>query len=233
MRFFIPNSFIDHYQMVVIMNEIVVKEQIGIELQENLIYQQKEKILRSGRSAHLPLRSALREHCWIGDEVEVKTYRKGINLVIEIIRKVLNFDLDEIEKICKEYKLRIVDQRTIADIKILQATHKNIVLSCTENLLNDGRINLTITNTIPNVDYNEYIKQKTIADGKNIIVQPEGNVDTINILDDPSQYKVTLKQAFSALKKDRKKIGMSILYRFNNKDHKIEEIKNILREFLN
>ena len=211
------------------MSGIILKEP---PTDQNMIYQKKEKIIRSGRSAHLTLRPPLKEYCWIDDEVDVVTFREGNQIIIQIKKKFLDFNFKEIEQICKENKLKISEQRKIGDTKIYQAINKNTVLSCTENLLNDGLINVTISNTILNVGFDEYIKQKSRDNGKKVIVQPEGDVDTINILGNPSNYEMTLKEAFSFLKKDGKKIGVSVLYRFDNRHDTIQKIEKKLKNII-
>lgn len=84
--------------------------------------------------------------------------------------------------------------------------------------------------TIQNVDYDKYVELKSNEDGKKIIIQPEGDVNTINIIENPANYGIDLKKAFSILEKDGKKIGASVLYRVNDKNI-LEEIKNIVRKF--
>jgi len=88
----------------------------------------------------------------------------------------------------------------------------------------------TISNTIQNVNYEKYVELKSHEDGKKIIIQPEGDVDTINVLENPTDHGIDLKKAFLVLEKDGKKIGASILYRFDDKNT-LEEIKSTLRKF--
>ena len=85
------------------------------------------------------------------------------------------------------------------------------------------------SDTIQNVNYEKYVDLKSNEDGKKIIIQPEGDVNTINIIENPANYGIDLKKAFSILEKDGKKIGASVLYRVNDKNI-LEEIKNIVRK---
>ena len=85
------------------------------------------------------------------------------------------------------------------------------------------------SDTIQNVNYDKYVKLKSNEDGKKIIIQPEGDVNTINIIENPANYGIDLKKAFLILEKDGKKIGASVLYRVNDKNI-LEEIKNIVRK---
>lgn len=85
------------------------------------------------------------------------------------------------------------------------------------------------SDTIQNVNYDKYVELKSNEDGKKIIIQPEGDVNTINIIENPANYGIDLKKAFSILEKDGKKIGASVLYRVNDKNI-LEEIKNIVKK---
>lgn len=87
------------------------------------------------------------------------------------------------------------------------------------------------SNTIQNVSYDKYVELKSNENGKKIIIQPEGDVNTINIIENPANYGIDLKKAFSILEKDGKKIGASVLYRFDDMNT-IKEIKNMERKFL-
>ena len=86
-----------------------------------------------------------------------------------------------------------------------------------------------ISDTIQNVNYDKYVELKSNEDGKKIIIQQEGDVNTINIIENPANYGIDLKKAFSILEKDGKKIGVSVLYRVDDKNI-LEEIKNIVKK---
>ena len=86
-----------------------------------------------------------------------------------------------------------------------------------------------ISDTIQNVNYDKYVELKSNEDGKKIIIQPEGDVNTINIIENPANYGIDLKKAFSILEKDGKKIGVSVLYRVYDKNI-LEEVKNIVKK---
>lgn len=67
---------------------------------------------------------------------------------------------------------------------------------------------------INNINYNTWIKIRKLIKKLNIgvIMMPEGDLDTINLLSHPRQYKLTLKEAFKKLEEHGKTIGCSLSF---------------------
>ena len=65
------------------------------------------------------------------------------------------------------------------------------------------------------VNYNQYKRLIRLVNKlkMDVILRPEGDLDTINLLSSPRQYKITLKEAFEALEKNERAIGYSITFR--------------------
>ncbi len=65
------------------------------------------------------------------------------------------------------------------------------------------------------VNYNQYVRLRRLVNKlkMDVILRPEGDLDTINLLSDPRQYKITRKEAFDALEKNERAIGYSITFR--------------------
>ena len=64
-----------------------------------------------------------------------------------------------------------------------------------------------------------------------VIIQPKGDVDTVNVLTSPELYGLDLRKAFSILEKDGKKIGLSVLCCLDNKEI-LDEVRNSLKDLL-
>ena len=73
-----------------------------------------------------------------------------------------------------------------------------------------------VTMQFERVDYKQYLRLKKLVDKLKLdaIIRPEGDLDTINLLDHPEQYHITLKKAFTALEGKGKDIGCSITFRW-------------------
>lgn len=65
------------------------------------------------------------------------------------------------------------------------------------------------------VNYNQYVRLRRLVNKlkMDVILRPDGDLDTINLLSSPRQYKITLKEAFEALEENGRAIGYSITFR--------------------
>ncbi len=65
-----------------------------------------------------------------------------------------------------------------------------------------------------NVTYNNWVKIRRLIKKLNcgILMRPEGNLDTINLISHHSQYDATLKEAFDACKKHNLPVGCSLIF---------------------
>ncbi len=67
---------------------------------------------------------------------------------------------------------------------------------------------------LDNINYNTWVKIRRLIKKLNIgvIMRSEGDLDTINLLDHPKQYNLTLKKAFKILEKNNKTIACSLTF---------------------
>ncbi len=65
-----------------------------------------------------------------------------------------------------------------------------------------------------NLTHNKYLKIKRLVRQLKcgVIIQPEGNLDTINLVSHPRQYNITLKEAFDICKKNNLPVGCSLTF---------------------
>lgn len=196
-----------------------------------MISSKKQKIVASGRSSHLPLGKELKSIVSVGDELEFCSYIENGKLVIQGTKELCKFSFEEIKDFVIQNEFKIIDDKTIGDVMVLQAKNDSIVISCTQNL-DSHKVNVTVSNTNPVTDYTQYekLKGKMLKLDPNAIIQPAGDIDSINILEDPSQYDLDFKKAFSLLKKADKKIAMSVLLKFDNENHALTSIEQIINK---
>lgn len=71
-----------------------------------------------------------------------------------------------------------------------------------------------MTMSINNIDYDTWVKIRRLIKKLNmgVIMSANGDLDTVNLLSNPKQYKITLKDAFKALKKHDRIIGCSLTF---------------------
>ncbi len=80
--------------------------------------------------------------------------------------------------------------------------------------LNDCKIIDKPVLKFDNITYNNWVKIRRLIKKLNcgVIMQPEGNLDTINIISHPRQYHITLKEGFRILKESNYPIGCSLVF---------------------
>ena len=206
-------------------------ELVSVQPRRRMILNKKQKIVQSGRSSHLPLGKELNKLVGVGDELEFSSYIENGKLIIQGIKELCKFSFEEIKTLAIQNNFKIIDDKTIGDVMVFQAVKDSMVISCTQDL-NSHKVSVTISNTKPITDYSQYenLKQKIRGFDPNAIIQPAGDLDTINILEDPSQYNLDFKKAFLLLKKADKKIAISVLIKFDNEDHTLKSIKQTLNK---
>ena len=194
-----------------------------------IILRKKLKIVLSGRSSHLPLGKELKNLFSVGDELDVTCYIEDGKVVIRGIKELCRFNFEDIKILASDNIFKITDDKTIGDVKVFQAVKNSTVISCTQNL-NSHEVSIIVYKTTPVTNYALYEKIKQDALRSNAIIQPAGDVDVINILEDPSQYDLDFKNAFSLLKKNGKEIGISVLFKFNNENHILANVKQAVEK---
>ena len=202
-----------------------------IKNKKKLIARKKQKIVQSGRSSHLALGKELKNIVKIGDEFDMYYYVEKVNLVIHAVKIQVNCQLNDIRNFAIKNNFKIIDDKSIGDVNVFQAVQDSITINCTHDL-NSYIVNVTIFDTTPVTSYDEYekLKQHALALNSDSIIQPKGDLDVVNVLEDPSQYDLNFKKAFSLLVKAKKKIGLTAIFKFDNKNHDLFYIEKLLND---
>jgi len=198
-----------------------------------LVEEKERKVGGTGGSVVIYIPKEIKKHFKAGEPITVSAKREGKNLVIVVYKSLFNFDLEDVRSLAKEYKLTEKENRVIGDVQIFQVEKNNILLSYTENILEElSPAYVTASFKWSNLDYDGYSTVSTYAKQLqkkfDVIVRPEGDLDTINLIKDPEYYKLNRKKAIKLLRKSGKKVGASITIRFNSKKNTLDEIKTVL-----
>ena len=78
------------------------------------------------------------------------------------------------------------------------------------------------------VTYLTWLKIKRLAKRLNcgVLMLPEGNLNTINLISHPRRYEVTLKQAFEACAKNNLRVGCSLTFFKQNPEWMKKRLRN-------
>jgi len=202
---------------------------------EIVLEKEQRTISKTGGTLVFYLPSKAREYMKKGDSVDCQLVAKGNKIIMIVTKQLYKFGLIDIKKLANDCKLTIQYDKKLGDVTVFEAIKNNFSLSYTQD--RRGKIlpaNVTLATKLSNVDYSTYERANTLATQLkkklDVIVRSEGDLDTINILKEPERYKLDIKKAFSLLKKGGKKMGLSIIVRFDNIQNNLDEIKTTLDE---
>ncbi len=155
-----------------------------------------------------------------------ETSNQIVKRLLQLAKQLNKFDFEDVRRLSKTHGFEIKTDDTIGNVKVYRAIKDKVRLDCTQNLSGEKTINLTIVKLFSNVDYNHYMKLKKLVDNAkySITLRPDGDLDTINILDNPKKYDLDIKKAFTLLKKAKKKIGASLVMKLDNQKNFSNEI---------
>lgn len=206
---------------------------------EKAVLVDEERTLRyGGNSTILSMPPETKQYLKKGEKVRVIAKIKGGAIIIEVIKSLYNFDLNDIRALVKERGFQIKEDKTMGGIiEMFEAKKQNIILNYTKNIVEQiSPAYVVLTATWKDLDYGEYVgftnKVKKLGSTFDVVIRPEGDVDTINVLSNPSRYNMNVTKAFKLLKNKDKKIGLSVTLRFNNAKNTIKEIDLAAKELI-
>ena len=198
----------------------------------------QKKIARSGGSTVLYLSNDAKKYIHEGDLVDYQVILDDNVVKIFITKKLFNFTLEDIKNLVKKHEFEIEYDKTLDHILVFNAIKNHLSLSYTKNVNEKiSPANIALSLTWP--DVNDYEKYKHVTEQidqlKNkydLITRTEGDLDVINILKEPSRYKVDIVEALKLLKKAGKKIGLSAVIRFDDGKDDLNRISSALNELM-
>ncbi|HEX9845860.1 MAG TPA: hypothetical protein VGA92_05285 [Candidatus Nitrosotenuis sp.] len=190
---------------------------------------QERKIAAGGGSKLFYLPKETGDYLQIGDTIVLSVIIEGNELKIVGTKQLFYFGVKQIRDLIKEFGFETKYDKNVENIVVLDAAKGNLSLNYTQNLHKKiEQAHITVAVELNNVSYGSYKKISRLGAqlGKfNVIIRPQGDLDTINLLKDSGHYKLDGKKAFEVLKKAGKKIGVSVVLRFNNKQNEIEDVR--------
>jgi membrane-associated HD superfamily phosphohydrolase len=160
------------------------------------------------------------------------------NLKMTLTKKLFNFTCDSIKKLVSDdFKVEI--DKKIADNTIFSAVKGNLSLNCIKTKQDLEPTYVTVTRRYDEMqspkNYNDLTKiVKTLTEQKfDAYLEAEGNLDSINVYKNPQRYSLKNEsEAVEALLNTGKKIGFSLIIRFDSKKNSEQQIKTALNQLV-
>ena len=139
------------------------------------------------------------------DEAKIRhggSYNDVIVRFGQLSQQQSKFEIEDVRlMLTSDFKIKV--DETIGNVNVIRAVRGDIRIDCTQNLTTDKIINLTVVKSIPNIDHAKYtkLKQSFVDFEFDVIIRIDGDLDTINILNNPEQYDLDLGKAFKFINK--------------------------------
>jgi hypothetical protein len=157
------------------------------------------------------------------------------NLKMVLTKRLFNFTCDTIKELFEENNTTVEYDKTIADTRILSATQGNITLNCAKSMRDLEPTYVTVTRRYEQVkSLQEYGKLVALMGGLlkrnfDVYLEPEGDLESLNVYKNPQKYKLKdQSEAIDVLNATGRKIGFSLIIRFNSKSNTEEQIKSAI-----
>ncbi len=158
---------------------------------------------------------------------------------ILVVKKIFNFALEDIKKLATAFGLETRYETNLDGTVVFDASSNRVSLKYLESRL-DSPPNLGRAIISTNVTLKAYgrlagVKEDLTKRGYDFLVEPEGDLDAINLIEHPENYKLkNQEEAISRLQKTGRKASFVVSIRFDSMHHQIGQIKEAmlqLKEF--
>ena len=196
--------------------------------------EQERTVSRGGNSALLYLP---REYFTPGEKVG---YRLEIdpdgNLRVTLTKRLFNFTCEDV-KLVIGTELDVEYDKTIAGTRVLGATRGGLSLYCTKSTRDLEPTHVTVSRRFEWIrSPGEYASLTTIvrrlrAQNLDAYMEPEGDLDSIDVFRNPQKHGLRSEaEAIEALHATGRRIGLSIVVRFDSKENGADQVGAVIGE---
>jgi hypothetical protein len=195
-------------------------------------YEEERTIGRSGGGASLYLSKRDKEYLSPGDKVKVAVAIVDNEIKMTVRKPLYNFSIGEIRRIAGNGFTTEYDKE-VSDVRVFSAVKENVSLSYSQSLREEvapGYVTVKVSFLNPKPDEFEHIGKlaRKFQDKFDVVVRPEGDLDAINVLKDPSRYDLDKRRAVELLIERKLPFSLSVAFRFNNKRNTIQDVEAAL-----
>ena len=199
------------------------------------IKEEKERVVSKGGNSsilYLP-----REYFSPGERLnsQLEIDSEG-NLRMVLTKRLFNFSCNNVKALVEDH-FNVEYDKIVAGTKVFSATQGDLSLNCTKAPQELEPTYVSLSRRFDQIqsvkDYRipSNILKRLLAENFDAYIEPEGDMDAIQIFKDPQRYKLKNEcEAIEALNETGRKIGFSIIIRFNSKKNNTEQIKTALKE---
>jgi len=197
----------------------------------------KRKRARINRGGNSPILYLPTKYFTPGEEVDFQLMLHDDKVELILTKRLYKFIIDNIREIIgRDFDIEY--DKIVANVQVFNAISGNVSLSYTQSIdENTKPARITVSRHFDNVESRKnYLLVFDLADelkkkGFDAYVEPVGDLDSLNVYREPKRYGFKNEfDAIEALRKTGKKLGFSVIVRFDNEKNTIHEVKSALRE---
>lgn len=158
------------------------------------------------------------------------------NLKMVLTKKLFNFSCTTIKDLVKN-DFNVEYDKTVAATKVFSANQGDLSINCTKSPQELEPTFVSISRRFDKMrsvkDYESLLSilKSLLIKGFDVYIEPEGDMEVIQIFKDPQRYKLKdQSEAMEALIETGRKIGFSLIARFNSKKNNVDQIETALKE---
>ncbi len=203
----------------------------------HVIVKEEKTLAAGGGSVVFYLPKELRSFLNPGDKVNFQAELMDGTMRILVEKKIFNFSLQDIKNLAKEFFLQTKYEGNLDGTTVFDASSEYLSLKYLESGLdkppNLGRVILStnLSNVSPET-YSQLIKfGETLSkkEGYALLIQPEGDLDSVNLIEHPEYYKLkSREEAIARLQKAGRKVVFSVSIRADNMHYQLDQIKGAM-----
>jgi hypothetical protein len=191
---------------------------------------EERRIAKSGGTAVLYVP---KEYFAPGDTVRVEVTIVDNQIRLTVEKKLYNFDRGDIRSLAKQYDFTTEYDKELADMLVFNAIRRDgLSLSYTQSRREAIALGyVALSRKLQDLTPEAYIHANSLAKdlkGFDVLVRTEGDLDTINMLKEPERYKLKQDEAIQLIRKSGKKVGLSLVARFDNRKNKLDEVRSAI-----
>ena len=202
----------------------------------HVIVKEEKTLAAGGGSVLFYLPKELRSFLNPGDKVNFQAEMMNGTMRILVEKKIFNFSLQDIKNLAKEFFLQTKYDGNLDGSIVFDAASEYLSLNYLESGLdkppNLGRVILSSNLSIANPEsYRRLakIREDLSKQGFDLLIQPEGDLDSINLIEHPEYYKLkSQEEAIARLQKAGRRVVFSVSIRADNMHFQLDQVKSAM-----
>ncbi len=204
-----------------------------------VIVKEEKTLATGGGSVVFYLPKELRSFLNPGDKVNFQAELMNGIVRILVEKRIFNFSLQDIKNLAKEFLLQTKYEGNLDGTIVFDAASEYLSLKYLESGLdkppNLGRV--ILSTNLSNVSPQTYGQLSKVGEtlsrkeGFDLLIQPEGDLDSVNLIEHPEYYKLkSPEEAIARLQKAGRKVIFSVSLRADNMHHQLDQIKGAMSQ---